>query len=74
VQASCPAGKRLVGGGAQERIGFLAPGVPVALTDSGPLHPVIGNVSNMTCFASAEEYAATNNNWNIRAYAIYAEG
>jgi len=74
VTATCPAGKRLVGGGARERVGFLANSATVAITASGPSHPPLGAPSNTAWTASGEEYAADPDNWRIVAYAICADG
>jgi len=74
VTATCPAGKVLVGGGARERTGLLAPSATVAIVASGPSHPILGSPSNTAWTATGEEYAPDPDNWRILAYAICAEG
>jgi hypothetical protein len=62
VIASCPAGKKVIGGGAS----MISPTTSVALSTSMP------TVAGTGWHALAEEVNPTAFNWLVRAYAICA--
>jgi hypothetical protein len=74
LTVDCPAGKQLVGGGANIRgAGLFPPSINAAITDSGPLEPFLGPTSTTSWRASAAEYAADADNWTLTVYAYCAD-